>query len=423
MSQSRGASSSRRGRGAARGRGHARRSETATPATTEAKTDKNGLPESFFDDGLQLLAIDTIQTISHNFSQLINLAEEVFDQYKPDVKFLDKILNKDEFIYFSVALLWFKLIDIKLRQATVCLTTQEKSIHTAMKDKEFAIPEPIFIYLSQIGPVQDSNGKMIYIEVPALPIAAIGGKGAYHSAAVSETTHILWEEVPTLGIIRDMIMSLAAPANAAPIVPLGKPNHTEFNTNLLGFRTTALTHESEITQRLAGLGITTTEFPEHTRHTGVNIDYLDQLNTIIAKFPTFEVKKIKITDMPNAGTSVQYIQTHSSTTEELDENWRKVIVVAKSPAHDTPQRFGAAITFGFQLYKTSGTAPNAATAAVRWNCLTPVREWVIPNIWVANRNARRALPETVTNVVFQTQEISQSVNLENIVRRLIKTAR
>jgi hypothetical protein len=158
-----------------------------------------------------------------NFSKLPLIATEVYQSYQPDVKLLDKELVKEELVYYSTALLWLKLIDVKAKQGRQSLTGEEKDIRKATRDVEFNVPQPLFVYLSQIGNVTDRMGKETELEVPPFPETVAQGFGGYHAAEVNEDTHNMFREVPSLGIAGDMVMAASAAGNEPAI-----GHHIEF---------------------------------------------------------------------------------------------------------------------------------------------------------------------------------------------------
>lgn len=106
-------------------------------------------------------------------------------------------------------------------------------------------------------------GKETEIEVPDLPVQVNQGFGGYHAAAITQQTHNLFEEVPSLEIAADAVMAASSVADN-PVqenrvdVPVGSTH----NGNLLCFSTNIGPRRMEIRQRLLGHGITTTAFPE-----------------------------------------------------------------------------------------------------------------------------------------------------------------
>ena len=77
---------------------------------------------------------------------------------------------------------------------------------------EFNVPQPVVTYLHQIGQFSDKMGETTDLDVPSLPTARAQGMGGYHAPAIDENTHNLFEEVPSLGIAGDMVMSLSQEA-------------------------------------------------------------------------------------------------------------------------------------------------------------------------------------------------------------------
>lgn len=96
------------------------------------------------------------------------------------------------------------------------------------KEDVYNVPQPFFLYLSSIGSVVDKMGKRTFLNVPSLPVTAVGGKCGYHSAAVTEQTHCLFEELPSLG---DMLMAGATAAEEpTPVFGFAFPPRAEART-------------------------------------------------------------------------------------------------------------------------------------------------------------------------------------------------
>jgi hypothetical protein len=53
-------------------------------------------------------------------------------------------------------------------------------------------------------------GKEKELEVPTLPQTVVQGFGGYHSARISQESHNMFEEIPSLGIAGDMLMAAAS---------------------------------------------------------------------------------------------------------------------------------------------------------------------------------------------------------------------
>lgn len=86
---------------------------------------------------------------------------------------------------------------------------------------------------------------------------------------------------------------------------------------------------------------------------------------------------------------------------------------------------GAAYCFGFQTYKEDGRGDNRNAITLNWSCITGAEQepWVMPDDWYQNRNARRNLPDGIGTERFRAISLGQDNQLENTVRRMIKTQR
>ena len=90
---------------------------------------------------------------------------------------------------YATSLLWCKLIDVKAKEGSVALTSEEKAISKAVTDEQLNIPQPIYAMLSKMGNYTDKMGKETRHQVPALPITVVQGLGGYHANAITVDTH------------------------------------------------------------------------------------------------------------------------------------------------------------------------------------------------------------------------------------------
>lgn len=399
------------------------------PQTPTAQRNDSIISEAIFGVDVRITPIDERQSFDNNFSKLPKIAEEVFNQYPADERFLDRIIEGVEFEYYSTAMLWIRLLDIKQKQALTALTSQEKDILKAVADVTFNVPQPIYAYLSQIGNVTDKMGKETLLSIPNLPIADAGGFGGYHHAEINEATHNLFEEIPSLGMIGDSIMTLAH-NDPAPntTVRVALPARSQIVAeNLLGYRSPLVARRDEIKRRLASQGITADRFQEFVLHTRFNLRYLESLSDIIGKLETFRIEKVVIRNLTLSGGESQVIMTKPLAGEELNQPWRDTIVAATSAACESTALTGAAYPFGFQLYKEPGEGATLTARSVRWSCLTSAQgvddPWTVSDNWAGTRNTRRNLPAGIGTERFRSIAMNQSLCLRNIVRRMIKTSR
>jgi hypothetical protein len=398
-----------------------------TPQTPTPQRNESIIAESIFGMDISVQPIEPLQTFQVTNANYIQLAHETFNQYSADERQLDRIMKREEFVYYCVFLLWIRIIEIKAKQKGVVLTSQEKDIRKAVADLTFNIPQPIQAYLSQIGNVTDKMGKETEVLLPTLPIAEAGGFGGYHASAVNVESHCLFEEVPTLGVAADAVMAVAAQGeNPVQENRLQVPEGTVVNENLLGYVGHVGPRRIEIKQRLQGQGITATCFPEYVPKTRLHLKYCLSISDMIQKFETFRNERFIVSNMTTAGGNTQVIIT-KPTDEDQHEVWTKTTVQATSAACESTAQMGAAYVFGFQLYKESGPEVDATIAAKRWSCIerNPDAEiaWIMPQQWIEGRNARRDLPAGIGTERFRALSIKQDIHTSLVVRKMIKTQR
>jgi hypothetical protein len=193
------------------------------------------LEESIFGVDVTIIPIQPREDFSSNFSQLTNIAMEAYNLSSTDERQIDRVLAKEELSYYATGMLWLRLLDVKAKQGREALTSEEKTIRKATEEVEFNIPQPISMYLSQVGQYTDKTGKTTDIEISDLPVARAGGMGGYHASEITEAMHNLFKEVPSLGIAADMVMNLCQEApEPTPNFRVGNLEGTRVTENLLG---------------------------------------------------------------------------------------------------------------------------------------------------------------------------------------------
>lgn len=358
-----------------------------------------------------------------NYAKIIDVAVATYNGYQADEALLDRKIAREEFVYYATALLHLKLIEVKKKQSHKVLTSQEKDLRSGTEDKQFNIPQPLYAYLQQVGTYTNNTGQEMALEIPSLPITVgVQDMGGYHANAVNSNTHNLFEEVPSLGIAGDMLMALASEdAEPVPNFHIGKPEWSEFTTNLIGNFSPIGQRRPEIIQRLAGYGITVDSFDEYVPYTRFNLLYIKSLSDIIGKFQTYPIAKTSFKNLGHSGGETQVIKTQPVHKDGI-ENWRSRSVQAMSAS---PAIEGAAICFGFQLYKEDGGGEDRAAKTSNWSCIRGNGEapWNMPDDWYNNRNLRRNLPEENRTERFRAISQRQDNMLFNLVRGMIKTLR
>lgn len=156
-------------------------------------------------------------------------------------------------------------------------------------------------------------GKRTYLNVPDLPVSVARNKTGYHSEAVTEFTHCLYEEVPSLGIAGDLLMAIAGGADEPiPAFGITFPPHAKASTNLLGTFSTMVKSRLEITQKLTSYGITGTAFEEYCQNTRFNRQYFRSISDMIADWSTFRIEKVNFATMTKDGSTVQIVKSEPS---------------------------------------------------------------------------------------------------------------
>jgi len=401
----------------------------ATNSEPTPQKNESLLSEAVFGVDVKVQAIDPRQNFSANYARLPALADEVFQQYATDNNMLCRELDSREFRYYATALLWMKLLEVKAKQGRVSLTSAEKDIRKMCQDKSFNVPQPLFIYLSQIGDVTDKMGKDTELQVPALPIVTAGGFGGYPANQVSLESHALFEEVPSLGMMGDAVMAVSsADDDPNQVIRVALPAGAVATVNMLGLAQNIGPRRLEIRQRLSGQGITAHTFPESVQNTRFNLKYILQLSDVVGKQQTYRVEKVVFANLTLSGGETQIIMTKPVMEEDPNENWIRRTVQATSAACESTAQMGAACVFGFQLYKeTEAEGTTIAARARNWSCITADatadQPWQMPVAWEANRNIRRNLPPGIGTERFRSLAQRQSDITFDVCRRLIKTTR
>jgi len=383
------------------------------------------ISEAIFGVDVSVTEIAPRQEFSASYNRIVDVSLETYQNLRADEKQLDRILMKEEMAYYATSLLWMRLLDIKAKEGSVSLTSEEKAIRKATADEQFNVPQPMYSMLSETGNFTDKMGKETRHQIPNLPITVVQGMGGYHATAINADTHNLFEEVPSLGIAGDMLMALArAEVEPVPNFRIGIPANAAVTANLVGNTVPIGPRRPEIIQRLAGYGITADRFQEYTAGTRFNLKYIKSISDIVGKFETFRIEKVSFKAMTLNGGETQVIISRPKETTE-PETWNARSVQTSSSSTSSTATMGAAFCFGFQTYKEDGPGEARAATTLNWSCLrgTGQEPWQMPDAWYENRNSRRNLPEGVGTERFRAISLRQDYQLDNTVRRMIKTTR
>lgn len=152
------------------------------------------------------------QEIIPSFARLPDIVEEVYSAIGGDDKDLNKRMTKSMLMYYTTAIFWARLLDIKAKRGNANLTFEEIEFCKAMAIQDYNIPQPLYLFSKGIGEVKDATGKTVRLKDHILPRVIQRGLGGYHSAAITAETHNLYEEIPSLGICGDIPMAETADA-------------------------------------------------------------------------------------------------------------------------------------------------------------------------------------------------------------------
>lgn len=363
---------------------------------------------------------------STSFAVIPQIAEKIFKELEIDEVRLDRILAREEISYYATGLLWLRLIDVKIKQATIPITFEERNLHEDTIDTYFNIPQPLAEYLSHIG---DFNQQIL--NIPVLPTSVVQGMGGYHANEITENNHNLFEEIPCLGVAGDMIMSLCQEADEPmPNFHVAIPQGARFTNNLVGKFSSIGPRSVEIKRRLAGQEITATSFKEYMPNTRFHLLYMLSLSDIIGEFKTFRNEKLCFSNLTAVGGEAQVIETKPLAGEDKHLQWisRSVQTSTASSLSVTAGRskevLAASFVFGFQLYKERGEGETDTEQHANWCCLegTGPNGWTIPEACIKNRNARHNLPPEIGNT-FKNVSNRQDLNRVKFIRGMVKTRR
>ncbi|KAF5306124.1 hypothetical protein FQR65_LT07400 [Abscondita terminalis] len=385
---------------------------TSQPQKPTPQRNEQVLSEAIFGVDVSIFLINQREKFAVSTARLPLITREVYQSYVLDENQLDRLLAEQEMVYYATGLVWIRFLDIKAKQGRTVLTSAENDIRKVTQLDHFNVPQPLYIYLTQLGDLSDAVGNRTEIEVPSLPVTTIGGFGGYHAAAISEESHNLFEEVPCLGLAADAVMALQTVHQVADYHVKGPPGSKITHKNLCGASEHIVPPRDEIKRRLTEQGITATAFPEYFPNTRFNIRYMRQLSDIVGRITTFKVEKLNITNMTTDGGQPQIIQTHPIAQQQRCDRWIDIEVQARSVNVASTGNFGAAYIFGFQTFKEPGAGANITARNQSWSCVDtdPAAEvpWLMPDAWAETRNDRRTMPDGLANISDRSHSIVTS---------------
>lgn len=217
---------------------------------------------------------------------------------------LSKSWSRETFDYYSTALLWLRIVNLKLRN-NQDLTQLEESLLQVSSNLTFNVPEPIRLYLMGIGNVVSKTGQHLYPSFPELPHKTVDSIPATYGK-ISVQNHNLYEEIPCLGISIGLIRATMNPVNPLPQWnPPLMPQHYTSNENLLGYHNIRRPR-AEALSILDAAGIDEGHFPNFPNTSGFNFNLLRSVSAILANTKTFKVTPVNFQTLSESGSVCQF---------------------------------------------------------------------------------------------------------------------
>ncbi len=266
-------------------------------ANPTPQKNENIWEDAIFGIDVTLTELDQRTEHTPSYARLPEITRAVYTHMMAEDDQITKKLVPEMIHYYSTALLWTRLLDIKAKRATSVLTDTEREYRRCFVKSELHVPQPLYLFLRGIGHVAEKCGKLIYLADHALPVAQAGNRTGYFSEVVNADTHNLYEEQPTLGVAGDVLMALASaqdnPQVEIPIMPV----RTRPTKNLVGFTEQLSPRRVEIRQFLAAVGIQHNAFSEIVPSTRLNWQLVLNISEQLGKFSSFRMEKVRILDL------------------------------------------------------------------------------------------------------------------------------
>lgn len=158
-------------------------------------------------------------TFTPSSPALIEIRHNTFAELLTDDAQLGKALLPEYLDYYSTAMLWFRIVHLKQKNAQA-LTPSEQNILTLVQTATFRVPEPIFLQLRQIGNIVTKTEQHLYPEFTDLPIEFLNSQPRYYgpiqlpAPAADANIHNLYEEILCMGVLAEAVRQVIS--DAAP---------------------------------------------------------------------------------------------------------------------------------------------------------------------------------------------------------------
>ena len=360
------------------------------------------------------------QVIRPNLCNAIPIASMVFGiMIDKDIRSFkyDKLnMTLEEFYYYWTALIWFRILDVRMKNHLSPLTSTEKKFHGEFTRTSFSIPKPMQIYLASIGNCVSEYKEHGLLYDFALPIAKnIFNMYGYHSPTIDANSYRDYEEIPCLGIMGDSLMALCRLSRDPVEHGLDIPVTSRISKNLCGHINEPSPVSPLYKSSIHRMGITESSFREDVASTRLNMSLMysvsTRLSSWLSKMDIPSDPNFNLTDLSRDGASVMTIQTNP--IPEPGQLWYDCdAFVRSSKLPDVKKNlYDAAIYCGFQLYKerVTGVCDDETRANLNWCCLEPQPDkvWEIPPEWIKRRNDNRRLSGSFGVVTHFTNKENQ----------------
>lgn len=393
----------------------------ANPTPTPLR-DEPMFKDSIFGEEINVRENNMRTSIQPNLAAIIPTVNETWIQLSVDNPNIGKEMLVEGIRYYSVGLLWLRIIQLK-RANSQALTPAEEDIFRLCESTTFSIPHPIYLYLQALGNIKcTATGQSLIPTFPTLPTTVIEGRGGYYGAInLDDQTHNLYEEIPTLGVVVEALQAALGDAVPGPYQSSLNIGNIAVNQNLLGYFP-LVNRRLEAKNYFSNIGITNREFLENPVNTGFNYDLMYSISTWISTTSTFKMESVHFAHFGTNGSQSQIIMSYP----QIQPNTVGVRNISGDIANsalmrDSKTTFGVAQFTLFQLHKESAimqpepVPPQPSIPAQTWCCLSYTAENPIPPAWIENRNSRRNAPFEYTARRFES--ISQ--NNSNLRKRMI----
>ncbi|XKL65939.1 hypothetical protein PGB90_009359 [Kerria lacca] len=183
--------------------------------------------EAIFGVDVVLREYDQVTEFTLSFGRITQINRAIYTQLCANDDRLHRKLTLEMLNYYTVVNLWVRLLDIKAKRGTTTLSETECDLRRYFTDKKIYMLQPVYTYLRSIGNVIDKRGKQLYIENHDLPTTVYQGRSGYHSTAqISADDQYKYKELPTLGILGDLLMASSSPAEILSVIIPNLPKNS-----------------------------------------------------------------------------------------------------------------------------------------------------------------------------------------------------